>query len=74
MRALSRAAVHRASAAFNECQLELVDELETFAMGVYPEMRRSLPWMRLILKRQLGYQLWNAMSPALKKARKLFHR
>jgi hypothetical protein len=44
---LSYGAVGCASSAFNDGETELSDQLAQFAVRVFPEVKKSLPWTRL---------------------------
>ena len=65
LRSLSKIAVKRASAAFNEGQMEASQQLADFALGQFPNINRSAAWMKLICKRQLGRRAWLALWPAV---------
>jgi hypothetical protein len=64
-----RAAVKRASAAFNEGQPELSERIAQYALGVCPEVRRSWPWAKFAIKRGLGMKNWQALQAARRKVR-----
>jgi glycosyltransferase involved in cell wall biosynthesis len=58
---LGAMAVGRASAAFNECEIEASKQLAEFAVGVCPEIKRSLGWVKLACKRRIGLRAWQAL-------------
>lgn len=60
-RALSRETVSLASSAFNDDQLAVVVELCHFALTLDPSVRRSLPWLKLALKRSIGSSAWRSL-------------
>jgi glycosyltransferase involved in cell wall biosynthesis len=62
---LGTMAVQRASASFNNGELEACKQLAGFAIGVYPRIKTSIPWIKLICKRRLGLRTWQALRPAL---------
>jgi glycosyltransferase involved in cell wall biosynthesis len=63
-RRLSELAVGRASAAFNDDEMEESRELSDFALAVYPEIKRSSAWVKLTCKRWMGARTWHAVKPA----------
>jgi Glycosyl transferase family 2 len=65
LRSLSYEAVGCASGAFNDSEMELSDQLVQFAVRVFPDVKRSLPWTRFACKRQLGLKGWRAVQPAV---------
>jgi glycosyltransferase involved in cell wall biosynthesis len=64
-RSLSSIAVKRASAAFNEGQMEVSQQLADFAVEEYPEIKKSREWTKFALKRQLGRRVWLTLWPAV---------
>lgn len=66
LRLLSYDAVGCASAAFNDGEMELSDQLAEFAICLLPDVKKSLPWAKLSCKRQLGPRGWRAVQPALR--------
>jgi glycosyltransferase involved in cell wall biosynthesis len=68
-RLLGREAIGFASAAFNEGEMEVSEQLSTFALAVCPQVERSLPWIRLAGKRSLGLRRWRALRPAVARIR-----
>lgn len=63
-RKLSKLAVGRASAAFNDGQMEESRELSDFALAVCPEIKSSSAWVKLTCKRWMGARTWRAVRPA----------
>jgi hypothetical protein len=62
-RQLSKLAVGRASAAFNDGQMEESRQLSDFAQAVCPEIKRSSAWAKLTCKRWMGARTWRALRP-----------
>lgn len=69
LRNLACEAIGFASAAFNDGEEELSEELLQFAVSVSPKVKRSLPWTKLALKRQLGVRRWSALRPVVTRLR-----
>jgi glycosyltransferase involved in cell wall biosynthesis len=63
-RRLSESAVRRASAAFNDGEMEESRELSEFALAVCPEIKSSSAWLKLTCKRWMGARTWRAVRPA----------
>jgi hypothetical protein len=63
-RQLSELAVGRASAAFNDGQMEESRQLSDFALAVCPEIKSSSAWLKLTCKRWMGARTWRAVRPA----------
>jgi hypothetical protein len=59
---LARAAVGRASAAFNEGRMDLSDELWQFSRSLHPNVVNSGPWIRLTFKHKIGLNAWRAVN------------
>jgi glycosyltransferase involved in cell wall biosynthesis len=57
LKPLGREAVRQASGAFNDNKLDLSRQLCTFAICVYPEITRTMPWLLLNCKRGIGVKL-----------------
>ncbi len=68
-RLLGREAIGFASAAFNEGEMDVSEQLSAFALTVCPQVERSLPWIRLACKRSLGLRRWRALRPAVARIR-----
>jgi GT2 family glycosyltransferase len=66
---LGAMAVGRASAAFNEGQMEVSKQLAEFALGVCPQIKRSLGWIKLSCKCRMGPRVWRALQPAVARIR-----
>lgn len=67
MRALARDAVGYASAAFNLGEMALSDQLARYATSLSPDIRNSLPWLKLSCKRILGQNGWRVLQALLGK-------
>jgi len=65
LRSLGREAVGWASAAFNDGNMELCDKLSQLAVEMYPNVKSSVPWLRLYLKRQVGPKYWPVIQPVI---------
>jgi hypothetical protein len=65
LRSLSYDAVGHASAAFNDGEMELSDQLAEIALRLFPDVKKSLPWAKLTCKRQLGLRGWRAVQPVV---------
>jgi len=63
-RRLSELAVGRASAAFNDGEMEESGHLSDFALAVCPEIKSSSAWIKLTCKRWIGARTWRAVRPA----------
>ncbi|MBV8508400.1 MAG: glycosyltransferase family 2 protein [Alphaproteobacteria bacterium] len=63
-RRLSELAVGRASAAFNDGEMEESRQLSDFALAVCPEIKSSSAWLKLTCKRWMGARTWHAVRPA----------
>ena len=61
---LADLAVQRASAAFNEGEMEACGQLRHFALAVCPDISRSARWARLAVKRWMGARMWRILSLA----------
>jgi len=60
---LSRDAVGYASAAFNDGDMDACCRLSAFALEISPNVKRSMPWIRLACKQRLGLDRWRALQP-----------
>ena len=70
-RSLGCEAIGLASAAFNLGQMEDAERLSEFALNVCPEVKRSLPWLKLACKQRMGSQAWAAVQPTIGAIRKI---
>lgn len=71
-RSLACEAIGLASAAFNLGKMEESERLSEFALSVCPEVKRSLPWLKLACKRRMGNQTWVvALQPTICAIRKV---
>lgn len=59
---LALEALRYASSAFNKSDSPSVETLKGFATGLSPDARRSLPWVKLMVKEAIGLTTWRAMS------------
>jgi glycosyltransferase involved in cell wall biosynthesis len=64
LRMLSLDAISCASAAFNEGKMNTSENIEAFAVGVCPGVKRSWPWIKLACKRFVGFRAWCSMRPS----------
>ncbi len=64
-------AIGCASAAFNDGDMMLSDQISEFALSVCTDLKRSWPWAKLAWKRQMGLGAWRALEPTVAKLRKL---
>lgn len=70
-RSLGCEAIGLASTAFNLGQMEDSERLSEFALSICPEVKRSLPWLKLACKRRMGNQAWVALQPTICAIRKV---
>ncbi len=70
-RSLGREAIGLASGAFNLGQMEDSERLSEFALSVCPEVKRSLPWLKLACKQRMGNQAWVALQSTICAIRKV---
>ena len=73
-RSLGRAAVSRASAAFNRGDMEISRQLSDIAVDVCPSITRSMPWIKLACKRHVGRAAWRTLQPAVARMRHIVSR
>lgn len=59
-------AVRRAGIAFNQHNHQAVKAISSFALELDPQVRWSLPWAKLTLKKILGSRNWSALNAALR--------
>ena len=64
-RSLGCDAVELASSAFNEGDMETSKLLSEFSLVVCSDVKGSLPWLRLAVKRSMGYEMWRTLQPAV---------
>lgn len=62
---LSRKAVSLASCAFNEGEMALSKKLAEYAVELSPDVKRSLPWLKLSMKKWLGLKRWRVLQAVL---------
>lgn len=65
---LAREAIGSASAAFNDGDHELVQELEAIAAEMFPGVRNTGAWRKLQFKRRIGWRTWNFLRGKAKAA------
>jgi glycosyltransferase involved in cell wall biosynthesis len=63
-------AIGFASTAFNDHQEETFRQMSEYALEISPEIRRSLPWVKLACKRIIGHGAWRALKPLVSSIRK----
>jgi hypothetical protein len=63
-------AVGFASTAFNERKMEASQQLSEYALELCPGVKGSMPWMKFVFKRRMGYSVWHAFQSAVAKIRK----
>jgi hypothetical protein len=68
---LARDAVGFASGAFNDGELGASERCSEFAISICPEVKRSLPWLKLACKRRMGSRAWRALQPVVAGFRKV---
>ncbi|MCX7900614.1 MAG: glycosyltransferase, partial [Methylocystis sp.] len=68
--ALARDAVGYASAAFNLGETALSEELADYAIALSPDVRRTLPWFKLLGKKMIGQYAWRRLQPLFVKLTK----
>jgi glycosyltransferase involved in cell wall biosynthesis len=61
-RSVACASIGLASTAFNDGEMGLSEQLSEFALDVCPDIKKSLPWMKLACKRHLGFRMWQILS------------
>jgi hypothetical protein len=59
---LGREAIGQASSAFNDGDMEISGQLTAFAVCTCPTITRSLAWIKLALKRQMGIKAWQVLE------------
>jgi glycosyltransferase involved in cell wall biosynthesis len=70
LRALGCDAISWASIALNNGNREISDRLADFALQLSPGIDRSLPWLRLSIKRQIPSAGWRVLRPLVHAIRK----
>jgi hypothetical protein len=66
-------AVSLASAAFNDGDLKLAEQISAFAVRTFPKVKRSWFWRKLAFKRTMGLRAWQALRPAADRVRRLVY-
>ncbi|MBL0373810.1 glycosyltransferase [Rhizobium sp. KVB221] len=59
---LGREALRQASVAFNKFDIAAAEAIQRFALEVSPEVRNSLPWIKLVFKQAIGPKCWYALN------------
>ncbi|NLS07923.1 glycosyltransferase [Rhizobium sp. P32RR-XVIII] len=59
---LGREALRLASMAFNNFDTAAAAGIQRFALEVYPEVRKSLPWIKLAFKQTIGPKCWHVLN------------
>lgn len=68
-RSLGYAATNWANSAFRSGDVERSLAISHFAASCCPEVKRSLPWIKLTCKRMIGLRGWYTLQPTLAKIR-----
>jgi glycosyltransferase involved in cell wall biosynthesis len=68
---LGYAAIDWANSAFGNGDVERSLTISHFAVTCCPEVKRSLPWIKLTCKRTIGLRGWCALQPTLSRIRNL---
>lgn len=55
-------AVSKASAAFNDGNMEISAQIAELAANIFPGIRQSAPWRKLAAKRWMGLKVWRALQ------------
>ncbi len=71
---LAREAIGNASSAFNANRMDLSHQLRDFALSVDPDVRQTMAWKRLAIKRLLGHRLSTALVSRLTRIRSFMSR
>lgn len=66
---LALEAIGNASSAFNANNMSLSHQLSDFALSVDPNVRQTMAWKRLAIKRLLGHRLSNALLSSIARIR-----
>jgi hypothetical protein len=61
-RDLGKEAVRLAGMAFNNFDVPTAVAIQRFALEVSPEVRNSLPWIKLVCKQTIGPRYWCALN------------
>jgi glycosyltransferase involved in cell wall biosynthesis len=61
-RDLGKQALRQAGLAFNNFDVATAVAIQRFALEVCPEVRNSLPWVKLVCKRAIGPKYWCALN------------
>jgi glycosyltransferase involved in cell wall biosynthesis len=65
-RAIARSALHRACKAFDAGDDRACASFLQYAITHYPPLRKESAWLRLSLKRTIGFKVWRAVRPTLR--------
>lgn len=61
LRGLAGDATRQACSAFNDGDIEISQQLARLAQELHPGIRRTAPWLRLMIRRALGQKAWSAL-------------
>ncbi len=61
-RDLGKQALQQAGIAFNNFDVETAVAIQRFALEVSPDVRNSLPWIKLVCKQTIGPKCWYALN------------
>jgi glycosyltransferase involved in cell wall biosynthesis len=64
-------AVGQASHAFSDKEVALSEQLAEFALSIYPEVKKSLPWAIFTCKRLIGVELSSCLAPVIRRIRQV---
>jgi glycosyltransferase involved in cell wall biosynthesis len=58
-------AIGFASAAFNQGNIDVCEQISELALEICPQVKKSWPWTKLACKRNLGSKRWRALQSAV---------
>ncbi len=61
-RDLGKQSLQQAGLAFNNFDLATAKAIQRFALEVSPDVRKSLPWIKLVCKQMIGPKYWIALN------------
>ncbi|MGZ2384914.1 glycosyltransferase [Rhizobium leguminosarum] len=67
-RDLGKQALRQAGIAFNNFDVATALAIQRFALEVSPDVRNSLPWIKLVCKQTIGPQYWYALNSIRRRA------
>jgi glycosyltransferase involved in cell wall biosynthesis len=65
LKVLGQEAVGRASSARNQNDKAITHQQSALALSVYPEVTRTMPWLRSVCERRMGMRTLGALLPAV---------